>query len=234
MGYFTDQIITKSGVSALARAEAGETTLTFTRVKTGNGTYSLSEVSKIENAADLKSIQQIFPVTGISVHESTILVKTVISNDNLVEGYNINEIGIFGKEDDGEEKLIAISICSENPTYLPAYKRFPIEIPFTDHIAHSGGNGNFTVNIQSETYVQKDELEDLKKRVERKVLTGTLKAGETSLTLTSDVAISADNLIDVYADAYGVLTKSIFVDGRNIELTFKAQSSDINIKAVIS
>ena len=64
------------------------------------------------------------------------------------------------------------------------------------------------------------------------ILTGTLKAGETSLTLTSE-AISEDSLIDAYTNIYGVAPTAISQSAGSITLTFKSQSSDMGVKVVI-
>lgn len=65
------------------------------------------------------------------------------------------------------------------------------------------------------------------------VLTGTLTAGQTSLTI-SDTAITADSLIDIYTDKYGVNPTNVVSAAGSVTLTFEAQTSDLNVKVVIS
>ena len=62
-----------------------------------------------------------------------------------------------------------------------------------------------------------------------KVLTGTLTAGSTSLTL-SDASILATSLIDIYTDAYGLNPTAVTVAVGSITLTFEAQASDVSVK----
>jgi hypothetical protein len=63
-------------------------------------------------------------------------------------------------------------------------------------------------------------------------LTATLSAGETTLSFT-DGSISDTATIDVYSSTYGVSPKNMTVSGTTLTLTFKAQSSDTDIKVVI-
>ena len=62
------------------------------------------------------------------------------------------------------------------------------------------------------------------------ILEGTLPAGETTLTITSNSIKEEDSLIDVYTNTSGVCyTDIVIVDGY-ITLTFVAQSTDLGVK----
>lgn len=60
-------------------------------------------------------------------------------------------------------------------------------------------------------------------------LTGTLTAGQTSLTL-SDASITTSSTIDYYTDAFGVSPTNVVVTTGQIVLTFPAQASDLGVK----
>lgn len=62
-----------------------------------------------------------------------------------------------------------------------------------------------------------------------KEVTGTLTAGDTSITL-SDVAILTTSTIDVYTDVYGVSPETVTVATGSVTLTFEAQASDLGVK----
>ena len=66
-----------------------------------------------------------------------------------------------------------------------------------------------------------------------KTLSGTLAAGETTLTL-SDAFITTTSMIDVYTDVYGVNPTDISVSTGSITLTFEAQSNAVNVKVRVS
>lgn len=59
--------------------------------------------------------------------------------------------------------------------------------------------------------------------------TGTLLAGETTLTITSET-FTVDGLYDFYTDIYGVNPTDVSVSEGSVTLTFEAQSSDVNVK----
>lgn len=75
-------------------------------------------------------------------------------------------------------------------------------------------------------------MNDLEKRIEdgfKDVLTGTLTAGATSLTI-SDSSITEDSMIDIYANVYGVNPTEVTVVDGSITLVFDAQESDLGVK----
>ena len=80
-------------------------------------------------------------------------------------------------------------------------------------------------NKLSTVFAKKDE-------VNITVLNGTLNTGETVLSLESE-KITEDSIIDVYSDMYGLTPSSITQSNTSVTLTFKPQSSDVNIKVVI-
>lgn len=65
-----------------------------------------------------------------------------------------------------------------------------------------------------------------------KVLTGTLTAGSTSITL-SDAAITTDSMFDFYTDDYTVKPQAVSVSTGSITLTFAAQLNNIGVKVVV-
>lgn len=61
------------------------------------------------------------------------------------------------------------------------------------------------------------------------VLTATLTAGETSITI-SDESIATDGMIDIYTDVYGVNPTEVTVADGAITLVFDAQDTDLGVK----
>ncbi len=159
MGYFNTQIITDEGLAMMSRGIAGQSQIIFTKMKTGDGEYSVKEIAVLKEAASLKDEKQSFGISSIKTDQETIRIKATISNKNLNEPYYIKEIGVYAKENGGEEKLVAISICQDNPTLLQKFDTMPIEIPITNYIAHSG-DGNFNIVYSSNVYATAEELHE--------------------------------------------------------------------------
>ena len=60
-------------------------------------------------------------------------------------------------------------------------------------------------------------------------LTGTLTAGETTITLTDD-SITTDSKFDFYTSIYGVNPTAVTVSSGSVTLTFDAQETDMNVE----
>lgn len=67
------------------------------------------------------------------------------------------------------------------------------------------------------------------------VLSGTLTAGQTSITFTDAYITSSSTLDNVWTDVFGVKLKptNIVITAGSITLTFESQSSDIGVKVRI-
>ena len=65
------------------------------------------------------------------------------------------------------------------------------------------------------------------------VITGTLTAGQTSITF-SNAAITTTGTFDFYTDVFGVNPADVTVSTGSMTLTFDEQASDISVKVRIS
>ena len=73
---------------------------------------------------------------------------------------------------------------------------------------------------------------DIGAATEGTTIIGTLSAGQTSLVL-SNSAITTDSTIDYYVDRFGVSATNVVVTSGKITMTFKAQSSALNVKVIV-
>lgn len=64
-------------------------------------------------------------------------------------------------------------------------------------------------------------------------VTGTLTAGQTTLTLTNS-AITTDSTLDFYTDTFGVNPTDVTVTTGSVTLTFEEQADDIEVKVRVS
>ena len=65
-----------------------------------------------------------------------------------------------------------------------------------------------------------------------KEVTGTLLAGQTSLTL-SDVSILTTSDLDIYTDTWGVSPETVVASTGSVTLTFEALDSDLAVKVKV-
>lgn len=66
-----------------------------------------------------------------------------------------------------------------------------------------------------------------------KDVTGTLTAGQTTITL-QDAAILTTSTVEIYTDVFGVNPTSVVVATGSVTITFPAQANNIGVKARIS
>lgn len=119
---YANAVLTNVGAELLARAQAGLTTINFTKIVTGNGVYTDKSVDALKRMTALKSQKQAFPLSSKEIYEDTaVKVTTVITNRTLTHGYFMNEIGLYA-EDQGVEILYSIAVCAgEQGDYMPPY-----------------------------------------------------------------------------------------------------------------
>lgn len=130
---FNNAVMTNAGANLLTRSQAGEGAIIFTKMATGNGTYSAAEktLEALQQRTALKSIKNSYAPSSIT-KESDFSVKIValitnmdpLTKETLVtEGYFINEIGLFAKiAGDSEEVLYSIAITSgAQGDFMPPY-----------------------------------------------------------------------------------------------------------------
>lgn len=65
-----------------------------------------------------------------------------------------------------------------------------------------------------------------------KEVTGTLLAGQTTLTL-SDVSILTTSDLDIYTDTWGVSPETVVASTGSVTLTFEALDSDLAVKVKV-
>lgn len=168
MANFNSAVLTDKGINLLAKAQAGRTTIQFTKAATGNGSYTLGE--KLNDRTALKEQKQQFLINNKSViNNSTLYLRFIITNKqengNLDVGYYVKEVGIFANDPDEGEILYAIATAvNEQWDYLPAYNNLipsTITMEFYTEVHNAS-----TVNIVAGAgnYVTQEEFEKFKKK----------------------------------------------------------------------
>lgn len=126
MGDFNSVVLTTAGLALIAKVTAGETNTTFTRIATGDGSYTAGE--DVKNMSALKQEKQSFAPTVIESNDAdTAHLQFVISTVNedgskLTAGYYFKEIGIFAEDPDDGEILYALSYAKTDKwDWIPPY-----------------------------------------------------------------------------------------------------------------
>lgn len=150
-GVFKEAVLTRKGIALLAKAQAGQGTITLTKAAAGSGSYSDGEA--LTNRTALKTQKQIFPLSMVKTQNSTnVYVKFIMTNKqdsgNLTAGYYVKEVGIFAQDPDEGEILYAIAVAiTDQWDYMPAYNDLipsTITVDFLTEVANAD-----TVTIES-------------------------------------------------------------------------------------
>lgn len=123
-------VTTEAGLELLENAAYMGGSIQFTALKAGNGTYDGTE--DLAAATDLKSVCQTFGIGSVTKKEGNVIVRIVIDNNDITEGYKMTELGLYvTNPDTGEEILYAIILAEAGyEDYLPPYADAPTSITF--------------------------------------------------------------------------------------------------------
>ena len=123
---FERAVVTDAGRSLIAESEGTQTALEFTGMETGAGVYTAEQAlpTVLKEKTSLEDPKQLFPISGLRKYNAdTALVKSVLSNEDLDNPYNWNEVGIYArlKGSGLDPVLFAIAvILNDGGTEIPA------------------------------------------------------------------------------------------------------------------
>ncbi len=124
MAEFYSAVTTDAGIALVSDLLVGEQ-IVFTKLVSGSGAYENVELERtsLQKAIRLKEQRQEFAFSDITkVTDSCVLLKTLLTNIELSEGYRMTEIGVYAKkpDDEGDGILYSISIAKE-ADFFPRY-----------------------------------------------------------------------------------------------------------------
>lgn len=172
-------VITDGGAALLSKAQAGKIKMEFTRAVIGSGEYSFEEkkLESLGKRTTLKAQQNSYLLSGIEVMPDHIVkVTALVTNQDPVnntvlvnEGYYINEIGLYAKEQgSSEEMLFCIITAAEKGDYMPAYNgSSPAQI-IQDFFITISNTASVEVDVQNGAVALASDVRDIRKTLETK------------------------------------------------------------------
>lgn len=170
MAKYAQSVMTNAGIDLARRAMDSEITLEFTRIASGDGTYSSSEDLK-ERTALINQLQNFGISSREVLEDNTLHLKGIISNVNedgtsLTTGYSIREVGLFAKAStDTSDTLFAIAVSDDNPDYIPQYDSLQPATVTEDFYVTVSNTANVTVTSDPSAYAAATDLQKLTDRV---------------------------------------------------------------------
>ena len=207
MANFPKMTLTNAGINLQTKALAGET-ITFTKIKMGDGKLNGSPVSPLTNL--INSIVVIEDLVGTKKSTSDYEISAFFSNESITSGFWWREIGVFAKGSDGTEVLYCYANAGDAGDYIPVVTEQRIEKYL--YVSFAVGNAeNVTLNInQSDTFVP----------VKRKI---------NGKPLNSDIVLTAEDIgISVGEDTISLYTHEY--DERNMVHNFVGTGENGKVK----
>lgn len=260
MAEFYSAVTTDSGLALSADLLTGEQ-IVFTKLVVGSGIYTNEETSRsrLQTATQIKDEKQEFEISSITKEtDNCILLKTLISNKELTEGYRITEIGIYAKKqgESTEEILYSISIAKE-ADFLPCYNGIaPVEIIEEYYITVSNA-AEISLQVSGGASVLREDLDkiikEIREEVNQKIIDLQSQIGDLPNLITEDKGclvnaineiaevikpftdyslatdIDIHDIIDgIYQDDLDWITSLEVAAGRDIESIIKEEYIDID------
>ena len=169
MAEFYAAVTTDVGLTLSADLLVGEQ-MVFTKLVTGSGIYDENEMTRpsLQKVTQIKEPRQQFEFSRIEkATDNCILLKTLISNVNLTEGYRMTEIGIYAKKqgDEGDGILYSVSIAKE-PDYFPQYNGMAAVEIIEEYYITVSDAAYVSLQTSSSAAVLKEDLQKLKEEIQ--------------------------------------------------------------------
>jgi hypothetical protein len=165
MADFYNAVMTDGGAELLIKALQGTAKIAFTRLSGGNGTYTDEErtTEELKQRTALKSeiqnvgISRIDPVTNTSIK-----MTAVLTNEDLVTGYYLREVGIWAINTldlNPTPILYAISIARV-ADYIPPYNGLTPTTSTQVFYTTVDNSQEVTLEVSSDAYALASDMQD--------------------------------------------------------------------------
>ena len=238
--------VTKKGLALLAAGMEGGS-VRFTRMVMGESGYSgeLSAVGKVIGPKKSLSIR------GISRKDSQVTLRSILSFQEVEEGFDWKEIGLYADGGSGEEILYAYGNAGEKGDYIPGSKEATLNERIIQITVSVGNAANVTAQISgSGVFVEREEMESAIEELGVVVLTHRKEGnchrfsglnGREGLLLARFSAagrFSDGDRAEIDGESYQMLTQTgeepedgFFTAGAGVEMVVDTGKKTVNFKS---
>ncbi len=169
MAEFYAAVTTDAGLALSADLLTGEQ-IVFTKLVTGSGAYDEHAMTRpmLQKVLQIKEPRQQFEFSRIEkATDNCILLKTLMSNASLTEGYRMTEIGIYAKKkgEEGDGILYSISVARE-ADFFPRYNGLAAVEIIEEYYITVSDAAYVSLQTNSSAAVLKEDLEKLKAEIQ--------------------------------------------------------------------
>lgn len=162
MSEYNKTVLTNAGLDLMARANKGTAKFTITRAATSTEQLADKSMVDLQQLTELPGLMQYGIINDVanSSHDSSIVigVELVFNNQDLSNGYNINTIGLFAKEDGKEKEILYAITTALTPESMPDFQnKVLFKFNVTMFVAVSRAD-NVAVNVTDNGVVTQEQL----------------------------------------------------------------------------
>lgn len=194
MAIWNNNKITDSGLLLITRARAEQKALLFTTLKTSSYNYSSVDIAKLTN---MEEIKQEFAVSELVQEEATTKISTNLTNDTLLERYDLYSYGVYGKIEGDEEETLILMSATEVPDIVPSTNEAQYQSLINSYIP-TATDLQLTIEINpaanaTQQYVENKIIENKLSMVSATIdESGVITEGE-ELNKISKILVAIDN-----------------------------------------
>lgn len=223
MAEFHEAVTTDAGISLSADLLTGEQ-IVFTKLVTGSGIYDEEEMKRtsLRKVSQIKEPRQEFEFSRIEKEtDYCILLKTLISNINLTEGYRMTEIGVYAKKqgEEGDGILYSISVAKE-ADFFPRYNGMAAVEIIEEYYITVSDAAEVSLQTGSSAAVLKEDLEKLKEEIQaelnKKIEDLQKQIGDLSELMTTNKSCVVDAINEI-AEVIRPLIEYSFATNQDID-----------------
>jgi len=229
MADFRGTILTVKGRNLLAKAQTGAT-LTFTKIKLGDGLWSTDTDPTQLN--DLVSPKLNLPIQDIKVvGDGTVRLRFVLTNTGLSQGFFMREIGIYAQDPDLGEILYAVAYAGDRADFIPSDGVTKVENVVDIYTVIANAQNVTAVISDTVVLATKRDIDELAQslnntasNLSNQISTVKPEAGSTppNLVYTGKLWVNASDFLQYYDGSNWKNVKTFFadtVDGFHASLT---------------
>ncbi|WP_088186040.1 phage tail protein [Desulfosporosinus sp. FKA] len=191
MAQFAGMVLTNNGLALQAKAEAG-TTLTFTKVKIGDGQLGTGQT--LETLTDLIHPLENLPIASVSASGGLCTITATITNVGITQGFYVREVGLYATDPQLGEILYAVTNATV-ADYLPPNSATTVVNNQFDIVVVVGNATSITASISPSGLVTQDQFNTLESTVNTHE---TVIASQTQLghvKIGSGISVQIDGTI---------------------------------------
>ena len=204
MSEYNKTVLTNAGLDLMARANKGTAKFTITRAATSTEQLSDKSMAHLQQLTELPSLMQYGVINNAddsSQDDGIVIgVELVFNNQDLANGYNINTIGLFAKEDGKDKEILYAITTAVTPESMPDFKnKVLFKFNITMFVAVSRAD-SVTVSVTENGVVTQEQLSTVIKQtvdsIKNDIQTNIKKVN----TLGNPIQVSFDTNPDTLCD----------------------------------